>query len=125
MAKKPGIQRNTNAPKPETENGFKWGNVASYIARNPGKAEKLGPWWYTLKHALKARGYDFGPHDDPHNRERMKAHYSSDEDAGRKAIEFMNNAIQFNVFDGDGNSRYPDGEPYFLDDPDLLERAFL
>ena len=113
------IKRNTNATKPDIEPQMHWANVAQYLAHNTLKTEKLGPWWYTLKTLLRERGYDFGPHDDTHNRERMKAYYSSDIDAAKQAIAFMNDASKFNVYDGDGNSRYPDGTPYFLDDPDL------
>ena len=96
-------------------------NIADHIRRNPDKYRNFGPWWWSVKAQLRPH-YDFGPGDDPATRELM-------DKLGGDPTRVMKCALrcyQANVGGyQDGNCALPDGTPYYLHDPDVLEGAVV
>ncbi len=94
--------------------------LASQLRQDPRRYLWFGPWWWTIKKAMAAAGENFGPEDDTYARTLMESTAPTPEDAIKRAMRHydrMTGAFRNHDF------TLPNGQPYFLNDPDVLMHA--
>ena len=102
---------------------FKYANLSRAVQAKPDKYLNYGPWWWSVKAILKARGLLRGDNDDSRVREIQDAAAGGEERAIlRCALSYYN--ARLGTYQ-DGLCRLENGEDYLLVDPDAYEQAIL
>lgn len=99
-------------------------NIAQHIRKQPEQYYWFGPYWWSVKKILRDQGvYDFGPNDEPQTRQQIEGTTGTDPQVIMDlAMEHYQSRI--GTFKH-GYCQMPNGQEYYLSDPDVLEAAVL